>query len=66
MQDKLLFLSILFYIGFIFSSPDSKASVIIPHDEIEITFEPFEQTPQPIVNITVPHDEIEITFISDK
>lgn len=65
MQDKLLFLSILLYVGFIFTSPVSKASVIIPHDEIEITFEPFEKTPQPIVNITIPHDEIEIFFIQE-
>ncbi len=66
MQDKILFLSILFYLGFIFSSPVSNASVTVPHDEIEITFEPFEKTPQPIVNITIPHDEIEIFYIMDK
>ena len=38
MFDKLLALSIIAYIAFIFSSPAPIAQVKIPSDEIEITF----------------------------
>jgi len=38
MFDKLLALSVIAYIAFIFSSPMPDANVEIPTDEIEITF----------------------------
>ena len=68
----LLFLIACCFIGVLMSclatvpSFGAVAHVEIPSDEIEITFQPFDQTPQPIVNITVPHSEIEIFFLSDK
>jgi hypothetical protein len=68
----LLFLISCSFIGIIMAclatvpSFGAIAHVEIPSDEIEITFEPFQQAPQPIVNITVPHSEVEIFFLSDK
>ena len=70
MTDKLLIFTIaLSFLVFCCSGSPSQAvnaSVEIPSDEIEITFQPFDQVSQPIVNITVPHSEIEIFFLSDK
>ena len=47
-----------------FGSP--LGNITIPHDEIEITFDPYQEEIIPIVSITIPHNEIEIIFISDK
>ena len=44
-----------------FSSPI--VNVTIPHDEIEITFDPYQEEIAPIVNITIPHDEIQIIYL---
>ena len=44
-----------------FSSPI--VNVTIPHDEIEITFDPYQEEITPIVNITIPHDEIQINYL---
>ena len=44
-----------------FSSPI--VNVTIPHDEIEITFDPYQEEIIPIVSITIPHDEIEIIYL---
>ena len=44
-----------------FSSPI--VNVTIPQDEIEITFDPYQEEITPIVNITIPHDEIQIIYL---
>ena len=42
------------------------ANVTIPHDEIEITFDPYQEEIIPIVSITIPHSEIEIYFLQEQ
>ena len=39
------------------------ANVTIPHNEIEITFDPYQEEIIPIVSITIPHDEIQIIYM---
>ena len=46
-----------------FSSPI--VNVTIPHDEIEITFDPYQEEIIPIVSITIPHDEIQIIYLGE-
>ena len=69
----LLFLITCCFIGIILSCLATKpsfglpsATVSIPHNEIEITFDPFQEEIIPIVSIVIPHNEIEIIYISDK
>ena len=72
-NNILLFFIALSFIGFLMaclattpSFGQSLGNVTIPHDEIEITFDPYQEEIIPIVSITIPHDEIEITFIPVK
>ena len=69
----LLFLMTLCIIGIVMACLATVPSyglpnvnVTIPHDEIEIDFDPHREQIIPIVSITIPHSEIEIYFLQEQ